>query len=262
MWEERAADMKKVVVVISKQAKHKETNLKGAESFMRNNIFAMDLDECNDSYVLLRSTSRYLLNHPFMIISYTVKTDFKLKSEEKTCYIETSHENSTRLTTKVFRSLQHSSKVDARQSLTDKRAPRLILDNIEESSDSIMNLTSGINDIKQIYNYRYNYQTNHQDDYSVLLGMCLEQNESSFDLLDKEQGSIREINFRIGKKPFIVLFWNQTIVGLNRFCIMNAPSNYFSPLSFDTTYQIAEHYLTQTAPLDGTHLVAVRGLIH
>ena len=28
---------------------------------------------------------------------------------------------------------------------------------------------------------------------------------------------------------------------------MNAPSNYFSPLSTDTTYQIAQHYLTQTA---------------
>ena len=138
--------------------------------------------------------------------------------------------------------------MDARQSLAaDKRAPRLILDDIEESSDSIMNLTSGINDITQIYNYRYNCQTNHQDDYSVLLGMCLEQNESSFDLLDKEQGFIREINFRIGKKPSIVLFWNQTIVGLNRFCTMNAPSNYFSPLSTNTTYQIAEHYLTQTA---------------
>ena len=76
--------------------------------------------------------------------------------------------------------------------------------------------------------------------------MGLEQNESSFDLLDKEQGFIREINFRIGKKPSIYLFLNQTIVDLNRFCPMNDPSNYFSPLSTDTTYQIAEHYLTQT----------------
>ena len=138
--------------------------------------------------------------------------------------------------------------MDARQSLAaDKRAPRLILDDIEESSDSILNLTSGINDIKQIYNYRYNYQTSHKDDYSALLGMCSEQNESSFDLIDKEQGFIREINFRIGKKPSIVLFLNETIVDLNRFCTMNAPSNYFSLLATGTTYQIAEHYLTQTA---------------
>ena len=57
----------------------------------------------------------------------------------------------------MFRSLQHSSKVDARRSLAaDKRVPRLILDDIEESSDSIMNLTSGISDIKQIYNYQTN----------------------------------------------------------------------------------------------------------
>ena len=34
---------------------------------------------------------------------------------------------------------------------------------------------------------------------------------------------------------------------MNRFCTINAPSNYRSPLSIDTTYQIAEHYLTQTA---------------
>ena len=89
-----------------------------------------------------------------------------------------------------FRSLQHSSKVDARQSLAaDKRAPRLILDDIEESSDSIMNLTSGISDIKQIYNYRYNYQTNHKDDYSVLLGMCLEQIESSLIYLIRNKDS-------------------------------------------------------------------------
>ena len=97
--------------------------------------------------------------------------------------------------------------MDARQSLAaDKRAPRLILDDIEESSDSVMNLTSGISDIKQIYNYRYNYQTNHKDDYSVLLGMCLEQNESSFDLFDNEQGFIREINSELVKSRPLFCF--------------------------------------------------------
>ena len=97
MWEERVADMEKVVVVIRRQAKHKETKLKGSTtSFIRNNIFVMDLDQYNDSYVLLRSKSRYLLNHPFMIISYTVNTDVKLKSEEATCYIGKSHGNLTR----------------------------------------------------------------------------------------------------------------------------------------------------------------------
>ena len=195
MWEERGADIEKVVVVIRRRAQHKETKLKSPVSFIRNNIFVMDLDEYNDSYVLLRSKSRYLLNHPFMIISYTVNTDVKLKSEETTCYIETSHGNSTRSTTKVFRSLQHSSKVDARQSLAaDKRAPRLILDDIEESSDSVMNLTSGISDIKQIYNYRYNYQTSHKDDYSVLLGMCLEQNKSSFDLIRNMGSFVKSVS--------------------------------------------------------------------
>ena len=158
---EIVAYMEKVVVVTRRRAEHKETKLKGAGSFIRNNIFVMDLDKYNNSYVLLRSKSRHLQNHP----SYTVNTDVKLKSEETTAYIETSHGNSTCSTTKVFRSLQYSSKVNARQSLAaNKRVPRLILDDIEESSNSIINLTSGISDIKQIYNYRYNYQTNQKDD--------------------------------------------------------------------------------------------------
>ena len=69
MCEKKVADVQKVVVVIPIQAVHKETKLKGAGSFIRSDIFVMDLDEYNDSYVLLRSKSRYLLNHPFMIIS-------------------------------------------------------------------------------------------------------------------------------------------------------------------------------------------------
>ena len=81
-----------------------------------------------------------------MIIFYTVNTDVNRKSEEKTAYIETSHGDSTCSTTKVFRSLQHSSKVDARQSLAAEKRVTYI--------DSVMNLTSGICDIKQIYNYR------------------------------------------------------------------------------------------------------------
>ena len=89
MWEERVADMEKVVVIMRRWAEHKETKLKSAGSFIRNNIFVIDLDEYNDSYVPLRSKSRNLLNHPFMIILHTVNTDVKLKSEETTAYIET-----------------------------------------------------------------------------------------------------------------------------------------------------------------------------
>ena len=97
MWEERVVDMEKVVVVKRRRAEHKETKLKGTGSFIRINVFLMDLDEYNDndSFVLLRSKLRYLLNRPFMVIPYTVNTDVKLKGEETTAYLETSHGNST-----------------------------------------------------------------------------------------------------------------------------------------------------------------------
>ena len=118
---------------------------------------------------------------------------------------------------------------------------------MEQSSDSIINLASGISDIKEIYNYRCNYQTNQKDDYSVLLGMRLEQNESALIYLIKSKGSSVKSISEMVKKSSFVLFLNQTIVDLNRFSTMNTPSNYFSLLSIDTTYQIAEHYLRQTA---------------
>ena len=46
-----------------------------------------------------------------------VNTDVKLKNEETKAYMEASHGNPTGSITKVFRLWQHSSKVDARQSL-------------------------------------------------------------------------------------------------------------------------------------------------
>ena len=51
-------DMEKVVVVIRRRAEQKETKLKCAGSFIRNNAFVIDLDEYSNSYVLLRSKSR------------------------------------------------------------------------------------------------------------------------------------------------------------------------------------------------------------
>ena len=38
---------------------------------------------------------RYLLNHSFIIISYMVNTDVKMRSEETKAYMEASHGNPT-----------------------------------------------------------------------------------------------------------------------------------------------------------------------
>lgn len=58
---------------------------------------------------------------------------------------------------------------------------------------------------------------------------------------------MQEIVFRSAKKPSVVLFLEQTLVDMERFCTMKAPQKYFSPVPADTTYQIAGHYFTQTA---------------
>ena len=49
------------------------------------------------------------------------------------------------------------------------------------------------------------------------------------------------------KNPSIILFVNQTITDLDRFCTMRVSFNYFLSVPRDTIDQITEHYLTQAA---------------
>ena len=58
--------------------------------------------------------------------------------------------------------------------------------------------------------------------------------------------SIFQVLFCSQKRPSIVIFLDQSIKDISRFCIYNAPSNFFSPLSADNTYSVANHYLVQT----------------
>ena len=100
----------------------------------------------------------------------------------------------------------------------------------------MMNSNHGINDVKQIYNYEYNFQsTLKEDNYELILNICLEQREDPSWSPDKEQRFICNIDFRMNKNPPIFLFLNQTIANLDIFCTMRAPFNYFSPVPTDTT---------------------------
>ena len=57
---------------------------------------------------------------------------------------------------------------------------------------------------------------------------------------------IFHVLFRSEKRPSVVIFLNQSIKGISRFCTYNVPSNFFSPLSADDTYSVPNHYLVQT----------------
>ena len=58
--------------------------------------------------------------------------------------------------------------------------------------------------------------------------------------------SIFQVLFRSQKRPSVVIFLDHSIKDISRFCIYNAPSNFFGPLSADDTYSVANYYLVQT----------------
>lgn len=79
-------------------------------------------------------------------------------------FIDTLHDNATQPNLKIFRPMRDSLKADACQTF-----PSIILDEIEESPNAIMNLTFGIREEKQIYDYKYNYERDKNDDYFIIL---------------------------------------------------------------------------------------------
>ena len=73
--------------------------------------------------------------------------------------------------------------------------------------------------------------------------MLLEQNQDAdCFVLDDNQPFIREILHRHGHQPAIVVYTNQTLVDVARFCTSSNADQ--SPLLIDTTFNIAEYYFT------------------
>ena len=62
----------------------------------------------------------------------------------------------------------------------------------------------------------------------------------------EEQPFLQKILFRNAKQPSYVLYLNQSLTDIERFCTNNsAPSSYGSILAIDTTFNIGQHYVTQ-----------------
>ena len=62
----------------------------------------------------------------------------------------------------------------------------------------------------------------------------------------EEQPFLQEMIFTNAKQPSYVLYLNQSLTDIERFCTnKSAPSSYRSILAIDTTFNIGQHYATQ-----------------
>ena len=149
----------------------------------------------------------------------------------------------------VFRPTQHSLKKELTEKLSStKEPPRIVLDSYDENQ-TIFEETAFIRNKNQIYNFKcnnLNAKANKDPLLDIIKEIISSENNHNTLLLDKDQTYVREILIRNEKNPSILMYLDQNLRVIERFCSNKAPILYFSALSADDTYNIANRYLIQT----------------
>ena len=195
----------------------------------------------------LKNLKEFTLLHPFIILSYDHD------AESDSIQISQDSHGNTKAET-AFRPTAHSTKQEVKERMSkDGRASRLVLDDMGFNSNILGRETQSDfpRNTKQIKNYRFNYRekVDDGDDYisSLIMDIVQQNEETAFLPLDPNQPFLRQIIFRDQKKANIVLYTNQTLKDMERFCTKSSNPKFFSTYPVDTTYNIANHYLTHGA---------------
>ena len=149
-----------------------------------------------------------------------------------------------------FHPIEHSVKHTIKEAVVSNRgaAPRLVREKIV-LLDDVCNtpLSETVRDNKQVSNYKQNYvsrDVNDRDELSTIILELLKGGSSEANDSDKNQAFIQEILICNGKQANIVAFTKAAINDVNRFCC--GEGQYFTVLSVDTTFNVAEYHITQT----------------
>ena len=95
-------------------------------------------------------------------------------------------------------------------------------------------------------NFKANRQNEAKDDALRLIESLLEQSKGAKNIrspVDPHQPFLREFCLQSGGQPKFVLFLEQTLKDIERFCCNN---NRYTILAFDTTFNIGENYFTHS----------------
>ena len=134
--------------------------------------------------------------------------------------METSNINKNKSSAQICRTIEQSFRKELQQKIqADNRPPCQIFDGIDKESDAVFEESSTEYNIKQIFNYRLNNDSNSLDPYTEILCSVIEQKKIFDDVTDESQPFIQEITFRSAKKPSVILFLNQTTKDMERFFV-------------------------------------------
>ena len=243
-WIDQGVDSSKMYVLIRRRAEDKRLQEKGVK-FIRWITYIMPLWEYNKYYKSMRAMTKYNLQIDTVILHYNWNGDNETSNDTQP------HGNSKNGET--FRPTMHSVKAQCKTKLIeDSRPPRFIADDFEQNEDIFNRRTDSSlpRNMRQIYNIKSKYanQTKKIDDITAILLEMLDQAENSEKCrspIDASQPFVREFLYQSGGQPLIVLYLDQTLNDISRFCTRECKLTP-STLAFDTTFNIGEFKFTQT----------------
>ena len=213
-WETVRADISKIYVVIRRRALYVGEN----GSLTRYVIFIMTIKEYNESRDCIKHWQTFVLNYPTIMVSYSVIGDISLPAD--LCN-RTTPQHSTR---KAIRNITEKNTL---------KKPRIIQVQFENKTSILDRETDSDlpRNLKQITNIKSSICNTHNNEYEIAnhIAYLLEQPNDAIksDPSSNDQPFLQEILFRKGRRPTYILFTEQFLKDIQRYC-----TNGLAPTSF------------------------------
>ena len=197
----------------------------------------MTIKEYNGPRDCIKDWQTFVLNYPTTIVNYSVIGDISLPAD--LCNRTTQH--STR---KVIRNIIEKNPLEKPRIIQDQFVNKTSILDRETDSDFPRNLKQITNIKSSICNTLKN-----EDEIASHIAYLLEQPNEAIKSgpSSNDQSFLQEILFRKGRQPIYILFTEQSLKDIQRYCTNgSAPISFRSILAIYTTFNVESHYITQT----------------
>ena len=213
--------------------------------FVRYIVYIMPLDEYNRVQKKLCSMKSYNLEEGNIIVSYYFDSETEVPVESA------KHSNAKSVVAHVYRPIAHSVKQTIKDTVRKEKhaAPRIITQQLPENEVfGESSIAESVRNSRQISNYKQAYASpvdkDTDDIKNIIMKIFLQAVDTDPDIADKNRPYLREVLIRHGKQMNVVCYLEGPVEDIGRFSC--GTGQYFRALAIDTTFNIAEYYLTQS----------------
>ena len=177
------------------------------------------------------------MNYPTIIVNYSVIGNISLP-------VDLCNRTTQQSTRKAIRNIIEKNPLEKPRIIQDQFENKTSILDRETDSDLPRNLKQITNIKSSICNTRKN-----EAEIASHIAYLLEQPKQAAisDPSSNDQPFLQEILFRKGRQPTYILFTEQSLKDIQRYCTNgSAPTSFRSILAIDTTFNVGSHYITQT----------------